>query len=125
MQRRIVVETNIRGRDLGGRYRGSTGCGPGGHTPPGYELIWGGQYEHLQEAGKRLAMVVPVTLMLILGTLSVIFGTLRPASPIFPNVPLFRQAASWRCGCGDCRSASQPLSGSSSVRHCRPSRGSS
>lgn len=56
--------------------------------PPGYELIWCGQYEHLQEAGRRLAMVVPVTLMLILGMLSVIFGTLRPALLIFFNVPL-------------------------------------
>ena len=59
-----------------------------GTLPPGYELIWGGQYEHLQEAGKRLAMVVPVTLLLILGMLSVIFGALRPALLIFLNVPL-------------------------------------
>ncbi len=47
--------------------------------PVGYELIWGGQFEHLQEAARRLAMVVPVTLLLILGMLSVIFGAMRPA----------------------------------------------
>ena len=56
--------------------------------PAGYELIWGGQYEHLQEAARRLAMVVPVTLLLILGMLSVIFGAMRPALLIFLNVPL-------------------------------------
>jgi cobalt-zinc-cadmium resistance protein CzcA len=89
VQRRIVVETNIRGRDLGGFVADAQRAVAQAVTlPPGYELIWGGQYEHLQEAGKRLAMVVPVTLMLILGMLSVIFGTLRPALLIFLNVPL-------------------------------------
>ena len=89
VQRRIVVETNIRGRDLGGFVAEAQRAVAQVVTlPPGYELIWGGQYEHLQEAGKRLAMVVPVTLMLILGMLSVIFGTLRPALLIFLNVPL-------------------------------------
>ncbi len=89
VQRRIVVETNIRGRDLGGFVaEAQRAVGRAVTLPPGYELIWGGQYEHLQEAGKRLIMVVPVTLMLILGMLSVIFGTLRPALLIFLNVPL-------------------------------------
>jgi len=56
--------------------------------PTGYELTWGGQFEHLQEASHRLAIIVPVTLLLILGTLSVIFGAMRPALLIFLNVPL-------------------------------------
>ncbi len=89
VQRRIVVETNIRGRDLGGFVaEAQRAVGRAVTLPPGYELIWGGQYEHLQEAGRRLIMVVPVTLILILGMLSVIFGTLRPALLIFLNVPL-------------------------------------
>ena len=75
VQRRIVVE-------------GQRAVARSVALPPGYELIWGGQYEHLQEAGRRQAMVVPVTLMLILGMLSVISGTLRPALLIFVNVPL-------------------------------------
>ena len=51
VQRRIVVECNIRGRDPGQlRGRGSAGGDPGGHPSLGYELIWDGQYEHLQEA---------------------------------------------------------------------------
>ena len=89
VQRRIVVECNIRERDLGSfvaeaqkRIADSISLGPG------YELIWGGQYEHLQEASRRLAVVVPLTLLVILGVLSVIFGAMRPALLIFLNVPL-------------------------------------
>jgi heavy metal efflux system protein len=87
--RRIVVEANIRGRDLGGfmdeaqktiRERVS--------LPSGYYLEWGGQFEYLEEATQRLSLIVPVTLLLIIGMLSLIFGTLRPAFLIFLNVPL-------------------------------------
>ena len=89
VQRRIVVECNIRGRDLGGFVADAQRVVTQAVTlPVGYELIWGGQYEHLQEAARRLAMVVPVTLLLILGILSVIFGAMRPALLIFLNVPL-------------------------------------
>ncbi len=89
VQRRIVVEANIRGRDLGGFVADAQRTvSQAVALPPGYELIWGGQYEHLQEATRRLTLVVPVTLLLILGMLSVIFGTLRPALLIFVNVPL-------------------------------------
>ncbi len=87
--RRIVVETNIRGRDLGGfiaeaqqtiRERVS--------LPSGYYLEWGGQFENLEQATERLSLIVPVTLLLIIGMLSLIFGTLRPAFLIFLNIPL-------------------------------------
>ena len=89
VQRRIVVECNIRGRDLGSFVSDAQQAVTQAVTlPVGYELIWGGQYEHLQEAARRLAMVVPVTLLLILGMLSVIFGAMRPALLIFLNVPL-------------------------------------
>lgn len=89
IQRRLVVEANIRGRDLGSfvteakqviRDRVS--------LPPGYYLEWSGQFKHLQEASRRLAVVMPITLLLIIAILSVIFGTIRPALLIFLNVPL-------------------------------------
>jgi len=89
VQRRIVVECNIRGRDLGGFVAEAQRAVAKAVTlPDGYELTWGGQFEHLQEAAGRLALVVPVTLLLILGMLSVIFGSMRPALLIFLNVPL-------------------------------------
>lgn len=89
VQRRIVVENNIRGRDLG------SFVAEAHHVvarevslPMGYELTWGGQFEHLREATTRLAIVVPVTFLMILGVLSVVFGAMRPAWLIFLNVPL-------------------------------------
>src|SRR5574340_1027350 len=89
VQRRIVVECNIRGRDLGGFVvEAQRAVAKAVTLPAGYELTWGGQFEHLQEAAGRLALVVPVTLLLILGLLSVIFGNMRPALLIFLNVPL-------------------------------------
>lgn len=89
VQRRIVVENNIRGRDLGSFVtEAQRAVGREISLPTGYELTWGGQFQHLQEATGRLVLVVPVTLLLILGVLSVIFGAMRPALLIFLNVPL-------------------------------------
>lgn len=89
VQRRIVVETNIRERDLGSFVaEAQHQIAREVSIPTGYEITWGGQYEHLQEATGRLAVVVPITLLLILGVLSVIFGAMRPALLIFLNVPL-------------------------------------
>ena len=87
--RRIVVEANIRGRDLGGfMAEAQKAVREQVSLPPGYYLEWGGQFEHLEEATQRLAIIVPMTLLLIIGMLSLIFGMLRPAFLIFLNVPL-------------------------------------
>jgi cobalt-zinc-cadmium resistance protein CzcA len=89
VQRRIVVENNIRGRDLGSFVaEAQRAVAHEVSLPTGYELTWGGQFQHLQEATGRLAVVVPLTLLLILGVLSVIFEAMRPALLIFLNVPL-------------------------------------
>jgi cobalt-zinc-cadmium resistance protein CzcA len=89
VQRRIVVESNIRGRDLGSFVaEAQRTVAREVPLPTGYELTWGGQFQHLQEATGRLAVVVPLILLLILGVLSVIFGAMRPALLIFLNVPL-------------------------------------
>ena len=89
VQRRIVVENNIRGKDLGSFVaEAQRAVARDVSLPRGYELAWGGQFQHLQEATSRLAVVVPITLLVILGVLSVIFGAMRPALLIFLNVPL-------------------------------------
>jgi heavy metal efflux system protein len=89
VQRRIVIECNIRGRDLGSFVDDAQRMVAQRLTlPTGYELTWGGQFKHLQEASHRLAIMVPMTLLLIIGMLSVIFGAMRPAWLIFLNVPL-------------------------------------
>jgi cobalt-zinc-cadmium resistance protein CzcA len=89
VQRRIMVECNIRGRDLAGFVtEAQRAVAEQISLPTGYYVVWGGQFEHLQEASRRLAIVVPITLLLILSVLSVIFGAMRPALLIFVNVPL-------------------------------------
>lgn len=89
IQRRLVVEANIRGRDLGSFVTEAQQTIREHVTlPQGYYLEWGGQFKHLEEASRRLAVVVPITLLLIIAILSVIFGTIRPAFLIFLNVPL-------------------------------------
>jgi cobalt-zinc-cadmium resistance protein CzcA len=89
IQRRLVVEANIRGRDLGSFVTEAQQTIRDRVTlPQGYYLEWGGQFKHLEEASRRLAVVVPITLLLIIAILSVIFGAIRPALLIFLNVPL-------------------------------------
>lgn len=88
-KRRVVVTANVRGRDLGSfidevqaKMRSEV------DVPPGYWLDYGGTFEQLQSASKRLAIVVPVTLALILGLLFLAFGSMREALVIFSGVPL-------------------------------------
>ena len=76
------------------RSRGVRGRGPEGRgarrsrSPPGYRLEWGGQFENFQRASRRLTLVVPLALFLILLLLFMMFNTLRPALLIFLNVPV-------------------------------------
>jgi len=89
VQRRIVVECNVRGRDLASFVaEAQRKVNQAVRLPAGYYIEWGGQFEQLQEARQRLAVVVPLTLLVILLILYMAFGALRPALLIFLNVPL-------------------------------------
>lgn len=88
VRRRIVVELNVRGRDVASfvadareRIRRDVAL------PPGYEVRWGGQFENLEAATRRLVIVVPVALTLIFAMLYFTFRALTPAALIFLNVP--------------------------------------
>ncbi len=88
-KRRVVVTANVRGRDLGSfvadlRAAVQTRVA----VPPGYWVDYGGTFEQLIAAGRRLAIVVPLTLVLIFGLLFMAFGSARDASVIFSGVPL-------------------------------------
>ncbi|HXE71017.1 MAG TPA: efflux RND transporter permease subunit, partial [Candidatus Nitrosotenuis sp.] len=85
--RRIVVEANVRGRDLVG-FVHEAGEAVAGVIPPGYFADWGGQFENYERARHRLALVVPVALAGILFLLQASLGSLRQALLIFFNVPL-------------------------------------
>lgn len=88
-QRRISVELNIRGRDLGGFVaEGRKALDAQVRLPAGYSLEWGGQFEQLASASKRLALALPVALLLIFVLLYLNFGAFTPALLIFFNIPL-------------------------------------
>jgi len=88
VRRRLVVECNVRGRDLGSFVRESQQkVRKAVQLPTGYYIEWGGQFEQLQEARQRLAVMVPLTLLGIFLLLYMMFGAVRPALLIFLNVP--------------------------------------
>ena len=88
VRRRIVVETNVRGRDVASfvaeaRERIAREV----KLPDGYYIRWGGQFENLQAATDRLLVVVPLALGLIFAMLYFTFGSVKPAALIYLNVP--------------------------------------
>ena len=88
-KRRVVVTANVRGRDLGSfvtevKARINNDV----DIPPGYWLDYGGTFEQLESASQRLAVVVPITLLIIIGLLVMAFGSLKDALIIFTGVPL-------------------------------------
>ncbi len=88
-KRRIVVSANVRGRDLGGFVADvQTAVARGVKLPEGYWIGYGGTFEQLISASQRLAVVVPLTLLLILGLLFMAFGSARDAGIVFTGVPL-------------------------------------
>ncbi len=88
-KRRVVVSANVRGRDLGSFVQDvQAAVSEQVELPPGYWLDYGGTFEQLQSASKRLAIVVPVTLVLIFGLLLLALGSGRDALVIFSGVPL-------------------------------------
>jgi cobalt-zinc-cadmium resistance protein CzcA len=88
-QRRVSVEVNVRGRDLGSFVAEARRVIE--HQvklPEGYSMDWGGQLEQLESASRRLGIAVPVALLLIFVLLYFNFNAVLPAILIFLNVPL-------------------------------------
>ena len=88
-KRRVIVQLNVRGRDLGGtvaeiqrKVKSEV------QLPAGTYFQYGGQFENLERASARLRVVVPIALVLIFGLLVATFGSVRPALIIFTGVPL-------------------------------------
>jgi cobalt-zinc-cadmium resistance protein CzcA len=88
-KRRVVVSANVRGRDLGGFVReAQQRVEKNVAIPPGYWIAWGGQFENLIAARKRLAVVVPLALLLIFAMLYGAFRSPIDALIVFSGVPL-------------------------------------
>ncbi len=87
-ERRIVVQANVRGRDLGGFVEDARAkVARAVRLPPGYRIEWGGQYEHLQEGLARLSVVVPLTFFVIFLLLFVTYGRVLDAFRVFTGIP--------------------------------------
>jgi len=87
-QRRIVVELNVRGRDIGSFVEEAEKIiYEKVKLPPGYYLEWGGTFEQLQRARERLAVVVPLSLFLIFLLLFISFGSIRNVLLVFTGIP--------------------------------------
>lgn len=86
--RRIVVESNVSGRDIGSFVADAQkAIEDRVQLPPGYYISWGGQFENQQRAMARLLLIVPVCLALIFILLFSTFGSVRQAFLIILNVP--------------------------------------
>jgi heavy metal efflux system protein len=89
LQRRVTVQVNVRGRDIGTFVdEAKAAVEKAVKLPVGYFTVWAGEYERLQGATKQLAVVVPISLAVILVLLIATFGKVRPALLIFANVPM-------------------------------------
>lgn len=87
-KRRIVVQANVRGRDLGGFVdEAKSKLEAQLRLPPGQWLEWGGQFQNLLAARERLLVVVPVCLLMIFVLLVSTFGAARNAALVFSGIP--------------------------------------
>jgi cobalt-zinc-cadmium resistance protein CzcA len=82
------IEVNVTGRDIGGfvaeaRERIAREVS----LPPGYTVAWGGQFENQQQAVRRLSLVMPAVVLLVLLLLFMTFQAARPAALVFLNLP--------------------------------------
>jgi cobalt-zinc-cadmium resistance protein CzcA len=87
--RRAVVVSNVSGRDLGSFVKDARAAVDRDlHLPQGYWLEWGGQYENQVRAEQRLAIVLPVSILIIAGLLYAFFQNVRQVLLILLIVPL-------------------------------------
>jgi len=88
-KRRVVVQANVRGRDIGSFVEeAQRRIDAEIQVPPGNWLAWGGQFENLQAARSRLMIVVPACFFIIFLMLFTAFGKVREALLVFSGVPL-------------------------------------
>ncbi len=87
-QRRVVVQANVQGRDLGSYVAEAQAKVAAIDLPPGVTITWGGQFENLQAASQRIALIVPAVFALIFGILFLALGNLRSSLAVYSAVPL-------------------------------------
>jgi len=86
-KRRVVVSANVTGRDLGSFVTDAQTAIEGVKVPSGYWTAWGGTFEQLESASKRLQLVVPLALLMVLVLLFTMFGNIRDGLLVFTGIP--------------------------------------
>jgi cobalt-zinc-cadmium resistance protein CzcA len=87
-QRYIPIKFSVRGRDLAGTIQDVQGrLGHQVHLAEGYHIEWAGEYDSLQKEQRRLAIIIPISLLVILGLLFTAFNSLRHALLILAMLP--------------------------------------
>lgn len=87
-QRRIIVQMNVRGRDIGSFVQeGQRKIADKVKLPPGYYIQWGGQFENQQRAMNKLLVVVPLSILIIFLLLMATFSSVKHALLVILNVP--------------------------------------
>lgn len=87
-KRRIVISANVRGRDIGSFVADAEQqILQQVKIPAGYWTTWGGQFEQLQSATRRLQIVVPVALLLVFTLLFAMFGNIKDGLLVFSGIP--------------------------------------
>ncbi len=85
----MVVQANVRGNDLGSFIaEAQAKVGAQVRMPPGTFIEWGGQFENLQTASRRLSIVIPIVFAAIFGILFVALKGARPATAVYSAIPL-------------------------------------
>ena len=86
-KRRVVVTTNVRGRDVGSFVADAENSMRNIHLPTGYWTSWGGTFENLQSAAQRLKLVVPAALFMVFVLLFAMFGNVKDGLLVFTGIP--------------------------------------
>ncbi|EHH68884.1 efflux RND transporter permease subunit [Gluconobacter morbifer] len=89
IRRRLVVQANVRGRDVSSFVAAAQkAVEQQVKMPPGYRVVWSGQFRNMQSALRRLAIVVPLSLGLIFLLLLAALGSMQAAALVFVNLPV-------------------------------------
>ncbi len=87
-ERYIPIKFSVRGRDLGGTVaEAQRRIAENVKLPNGYRIVWAGEFEELQQAKTRLAIIVPISLALILALLYLLFNSLRDSLMALAGIP--------------------------------------
>ncbi|MFO8231133.1 MAG: CusA/CzcA family heavy metal efflux RND transporter [Longimonas sp.] len=88
-KRKLTVESNVTGRDIGGFVEEAQSAVQAQvDLPPGYLIDWGGQFENQERANDRLLLILPITLAIVFMLLYMTFNSVKQAMLIFLNIPV-------------------------------------